>query len=170
MKRISIDRSSDRTTVTVARWPDDDAPYQISTSIPDADISDLPAPLQEAINKRNQRGGDQKGRVLYTEQLGLSARRIVVGALIVHLAADLQPEILALGVVDFKEGQDRQQVIATMLACVVKIAIECDRGSVLWLVRSEDAAKAAVPFGFRRLPQSRNTPRGTIRLSREVQK
>lgn len=168
MNRIAIDRTGNQTTVTVSRWPNEDAPFQISTSAPSAGISALPGPVKEAINKRNQRGGAAKGRVLYAEQLGLSGRRITVGALILHITEKGEPEILNLGVADFKVGQDRRQLIATMLACVVSIAIECDSRSVSWLVHGDKAAKAAAAFGFRRLPQGRS-PRGTIRLGRQVQ-
>ena len=169
MKRIAIDRAGNQTTVTVSRWPNENAPYQISTSAPGADISALPGALKKAINSRNQRGGAAKGRVLYAEQPGLSGRRITVGALILHLDAKGEPEILNLGVADFKDGEDRKQLVATMLACVTKIAIECDCSSVTWLVHSDKAAKAAAAFGFRRLPHGRNSPRGTIRLGRQVQ-
>ncbi len=170
MKRIAIDRAGNQTTVTVSRWPNDDAPYQISTSAPGAGISALPGPLKKTINRRNQRGGAAKGRVLYAEQLGLSGRRITVGALILHITERREPEILNLGVAHFKVGQDRQQLIAAMLACVVRIAIECDCRSVSWVVHSDKAAKAAAAFEFRRLPRGRSSPRGTIRLRRQVQK
>ncbi len=170
MKRIAIDRSGNQTTFTVSQWPNENAPYQILTSAPGADISALPGPLKQAIKRRNQRGGATKGRVLYAEQLGLSGRRITVGALILHITERGEPEILNLGVADFKVGADRQQLIATMLACVTRIAIECDCSSVTWLVHNDKAAKAAAAFGFRRLPRGRNTPRGTIGLSRQVQK
>ncbi len=170
MKRITIDLSGKQTTITVSRWPDEKAPYQVSTSVPSADISALPDSLQKAIKKRNQRGGAMKGRVLYAEQLGLSGKRIMVGALILHLDTKRQPEILNLGVADFKADDDRQQVIAAMLACVTGIAIECDCPSVTWLVHSGKAAAAAAAFRFSRLPHGRNTPRGTIRLSRQIQK
>jgi len=171
VKRIAIDRAGNQTTVTVSRWPNEDAPYQISTSAPGADPSALPGPLKKAINRRNQRGGATKGRVLYAEQLGLSGRRITVGALILHITEKGVPEILNLGVADFKVGEDRQQLTATMLACIARIAIGCDCRSVTWLVHSDKAAKAAAAFGFRRLPRGRgNSPRGTIRLGRQVQK
>jgi len=170
VKRIAIDRAGNRTTVIVSRWPNNDAPYQISTSAPSTDVSVLPGPLKKAINRRNQRGGAMKGRVLYAEQLGLSGRRITVGALILHITERREPEILNLGVADFKVGEDRQQLIATMLSCVVRIAIECDCCSVTWLVHGDKAAKVAAAFGFRRLPRGRNSPRGTIRLGRQIQK
>ncbi len=167
--RIAIDLSGNQTTITVNHWPNENAPYQISTSVPGADISALPDPLRRAIGRRNQRGGAMKGRVLYAEQLGLAGRRILVGALILHVDARRQPEILNLGVADFKDGQDRQQVIAAMLACVTKIALECNCRSVTWLVHSDNAAAAAAAFGYRRLPRGRNAPRGVIRLSRRIQ-
>jgi len=170
VKRIAIDRAGNQTTVTVSRWPSADAPYQISTSAPSADTSALPGPLKKAINRRNQRGGAAKGRVLYAEQPGLSGRRITVGALILHISERCEPEIVNLGVTDSKVGEDRQQLIATMLACVTRIAIECNCSSVTWLVHSEKAAKAAAAFGFRRLRRGRNPPRGTIRLARQLQK
>lgn len=168
--RIAIEFSANQTTITVDHWPNENAPYQISTAVPEADISALPKPLRDAIKRRNQRGGAMKGRVLYAEQLGLAGRRILVGALILHIDARRQPEILNLGVVDFKDGRDRQQVIATMLACATTIASECDCRSVIWLVHTDKAAAAAAAFGYRRLPRGRNTPRGTIRLSRQIQK
>lgn len=167
--RIAIDLSSKQTTITVNQWPDENAPYQISTSVPGADISALPDSLRRAIGRRNQRGGAMKGRVLYAEQLGLAGRRILVGALILHVDARRQPEILNLGVADFKDGQDRQQVIAAMLACVTKIALECNCRSVTWLVHNDNAAAAAASFGYRRLPRGRNAPRGVIRLTRQIQ-
>jgi hypothetical protein len=169
VNRIAIDRAGNQTTVTVTRWPNEEAPLQISTSAPAAGISALPGPLKRAINKRNQRGGAAKGRVLYAEQLGLPGRRITVGALILHITERDEPEILNLGVADFKVGRDRRQLIATMLTCVVSIAIECDSRSVSWLVHGDKEAKAATAFEFRRLPQGRS-PRGTIRLRRKVQK
>lgn len=169
MNRIAIDRAGNQTTVTVSRWPREDAPYQISTSVPGADTSSLPVPLKHAINRRRQHGGATKGRVLYAEQLGLPGRRIMVGALILHINERGEPEIVNFGVADFKVGEDRQQLILTMLACVNKIAIECGSRSVTWLVRGDQAAKAAAAFGFRRLPR-RDWPRGAILLRRQVQK
>ena len=170
MNRITIDLSGGQTTVAVSRWPSENAPYQVSTSATGVDISVLPAPLKKAIQRRNQRGGAAKGRVLYAEQAGLSGRRITVGALILHVDARRQLEILNLGVADFKDGKDRKQLIATMLACVTGIALECDCRSVTWLVHNDAAAKAAARFGFQRLPRGSKSPRGTIRLSRPVQK
>lgn len=93
-----------------------------------------------------------------------------MGALILHISERCEPEIVNLGVTDSKVGEDRQQLIATMLACVTRIAIECNCSSVTWLVHSEKAAKAAAAFGFRRLRRGRNPPRGTIRLARQLQK
>lgn len=171
MKRIVIDRARDQTSVTVRQWPREDAPYQISTAVtPSADLSTLPDSMRKAINRRKQRGGAAKGRVLYIEQLGLSGSKIIVGALVLHIAEKGEPEILNLGVADFKVGQDRRQIIATMLACITGIAVECNSTSITWLVHSDDAAKAAAAFDFRRLPRGRNSPRGTIRLVRQIQK
>jgi hypothetical protein len=170
VKNIAIDRAGKQTTVTVSRWPNEGAPYQISTSAPGADTSALPESLRKAIHRRNQRGGATKGRVLYAEQLGLSDRRITVGALILHITERGEPEILNLGVADFKDSEDRHQLIVTMLACVTGIAIECDCSSVAWLVHNDKGAKAAAAFGFRRLRRGRSSPRGTIRLSRQIQK
>lgn len=170
MNRIAIIGANDQTTVTVSRWPSDDAPYQISTAAQARDISGLPQPLRKAISRRNQHGGTAKGRVLYAEQMGLRSERITVGALILHVTQKRDIEILNLGTAYFKEGQDRMQVVSLMLACVDKIAIELGCSAVTWLAHNKQAANAAAAFGFRRLRRGRSTPRGTICCSRQVQK
>jgi hypothetical protein len=170
-KRISLLTGQERTSIEVDDWPGGLSPYRISTANREdrPDISLLPNQLQGAIRKRRQQAGQVKGRILYARQDLLGDREpIVVGALMLHLEGDV-PQILELGVAASKSGSDREQLLNVMLACAVAVATELKSSTVEWLVHSDEAATSAARYGFRRLPRTRNAPRGVIRLSRVVQ-
>jgi hypothetical protein len=169
-KRISLAIADDRTSVSVDNWPGERSPYRVSTAnrADRPDISRLPAQLREAIGDRRQHGGQVKGRILYAKQDLLGEREpVVVGALILHLEGDA-PQILQLGTAEAKSGPDREQLMNVMLACAAAVAIELKSRVLLWLVHSEEAAVSATRYDFRRLPKARNSPRGVIRLIREL--